>query len=614
MNQSTKKAAITLAAVAILMIGLVVLGVETSRASQGGRVGYSGNPAINNGRDCTECHPTGATKPKVAISGPTTVTAGKSYTYRVTVKGGPGNTAGFDVSTQDEAGVLRSVSADTQVIDKELTHTAPKLFVEGKAIFKFSWKAPPYPGVVTMYAAGNSTNGRYDMLGDGVARTNVQITVMGGGPTPTPTPTPRPRDADVQFVSIVPKGTSPNFFKALEIKHAGDNRLFVVQKTGHIRIVQNGRKLAGYFLNLNGKVRTSGENGLLGLAFHPQYRFNRYFYVYYSYATASGEVHSRVSRFRTSASNPNLAETTETVILEFRHVIDGHKAGTMHFGPDGYLYIASGDGGTLGSPQPFAQNLGDLHGKILRIDVDRAGAPGCDQSGQNPALYAIPPGNPFADGPGGACDEVWAYGLRNPWRFSIDRLSEDMWIADVGQSAYEEIDWQPAGGQAGRNFGWNVMEGRHCYGSLECDTTGLTHPVYEYSHMGGRCAITGGPIYRGAALSSLVGRYLFADYCTGELWTLAGSPAAPVISALRQSPAPLAGPAAIGEDCGGELYIAAHSEGEVYRLVPPGVSQLPPITCSPGAASSGDLPPELPEDGLRLFTPLWLQDSEDFRR
>lgn len=612
MNRRTKLFA-ALIVVSVLFVSLAILNAEDIRASQGGRVGFSGNPATNNGRDCTECHPKGATKPTVWISGPTAVTAGTSYTYRVTVKGGPGKSAGLGVSTLDFAGVLRSLSADTQVIDRELAHTAPKPFVDGKAVFKFSWKAPNYPGVVTMYAAGNSTNGRYDMLGDGVTRNVLQITVQGGGATPTPTPTPRPSDIDAQLIPVVPKSASPNFFKALEVKHAGDSRLFVVQKGGQIKIVQNGRKLSGTFLNLSGKVRTAGSNGLLGLAFHPQYRTNRYFYVFYTYATASGESRSRVSRFQASATNPNTAETKETAILEIRHrTFDGHKGGAMHFGPDGYLYIASGDGGTLGSPQPFAQNLADLHGKILRIDVDGVGAAGCDQSGQNPTLYAIPPGNPFSDGPGGDCDEIWAYGLRNPWRFSIDRSSGDLWIADVGQSLYEEIDWQPAGGSVGRNFGWNVMEGQHCYGAATCDTTGLTLPIYEYGHTDGKCSITGGLVYGGASLPHLAGKYLFADFCTGELWTLAGSPGAPIVSTLRVAPASAGGPVAFGEDCGGELYVVAHGEGEVYRVVPANVSQLPPVTCI--SQRAGGQPSGLPAGDSLLFAPLWLQDSGGIRR
>lgn len=592
----------------MLKLGLAIISGQAIRASQGGRVGFSGNPGVNNASDCTECHPAGATRPTVKINGPITVTAGLAYTYKMVIEGGPGQTAGFDVSTQNFAGVLRSLSADTQLIDHELTHTAPKPFVDAKVIFKFSWKAPGYPGIVTMYAAGNSTNGRNDMLGDGVRRATLQITVQGGGPTPTATPSPR--DADVQLISIVPKGTSPNFLKALEVKHAGDNRLFVVQKGGIIRIVQNGKKVTGRFLDLSGKVRTDGENGLLGLAFHPQYAANRYFYVYYSYTTASGQVHSRVSRFRASATNPNRAETAETVILEFNHVIDGHKAGALNFGPDGYLYIASGDGGTLRSPQPFAQDPADLHGKILRIDVNGTDARGCDQSGQSPARYAIPPGNPLSDGPGGACDEIWAYGLRNPWRFSFDRVTGDLWIADVGQSLYEEIDWMPAGGPAERNFGWNVMEGSHCYNAASCNTAGLALPIYEYSHSDGKCSITGGPVYRGASLPGLAGKYLFADFCTGELWTLAGSPAAPLVSALRVAPAAPGGPAAFGEDCGGEVYVVAHGEGEVYRVVPASVSQLPPVACSASAAEAESPPSELPEAGSRLFAPLWLQDSD----
>jgi hypothetical protein len=283
-------------------------------------------------------------------------------------------------------------------------------------------------------------------------------------------------------------------------------RLFIVERPGRIVILINGQVLPDPFLDIVGRVLSGGERGLLGLAFHPDYDNNGYFYV--NYTNTSGN--TVVSRFEISA-DPDLADSSsEYLLLTISQPYSNHNGGMIAFGPnDGYLYIGMGDGGSGGDPQNRAQNDGVLLGKMLRIDVD----------GSSP--YGIPPDNPFA-GPGDPLDEIWARGLRNPWRFSFDRQTGDIYIADVGhwrfsfdrqtgdiyiadvgQSQWEEIDYQPASGSGGENYGWRLMEGNHCYNPpVDCDPGGLTYPIYEYSHGGSpfRCSITGGYVYRGNAI------------------------------------------------------------------------------------------------------------------
>ncbi|MBF6987863.1 MULTISPECIES: PQQ-dependent sugar dehydrogenase [Cupriavidus] len=281
---------------------------------------------------------------------------------------------------------------------------------------------------------------------------------------------------------------------------AGDARLFIVERAGRIRVVRNGTLLGTPFLNIDALTTTDGERGLLSMAFDPGYASNGRFYVYYT--DNNGAI--TIARYQVSAGNPDVADTAGTILLSIPHSnFQNHNGGQLAFGTDGMLYVGTGDGGGGGDPSGNAQNLGVLLGKLLRIDVSGA-------SGQP---YGVPSGNPFA-GQSGRRGEIWAYGLRNPWRFSFD--AGLLYIADVGQGQREEVD-VAAATSAGLNYGWNRMEGTACVGAATCDTAGLTLPVFEYGHEAGACAIVGGYVYRGNALAALQGRYFYSDLCTGKL-------------------------------------------------------------------------------------------------
>lgn len=331
------------------------------------------------------------------------------------------------------------------------------------------------------------------------------------------------------------------------------SRIFIVEKTGTIRILKGGQLLSRPFLDIRGEVSDGSEQGLLGLAFHPQYATNGKFYV--DYTDRAGD--TRVLEYLVS-SDPDSASATTRDILFVDQPYVNHNGGQIAFGTDGYLYIALGDGGSGGDPQGNGQNLNVLLGKILRIDVN-SGTP-----------YAIPASNPF-QGQAGRRGEVWSYGLRNPWRFCFDAANGDMYIGDVGQGLWEELDYEPAG-QGGRNYGWKRMEGKHCYPpNSACNQTGLTLPVVEYDHQAG-CSVTGGYVYRGNLHPELQGTYFYGDYCTGLLrsfriqsgiateerdWT----------RALRTAGGgAMEGLSSFGVDASGELYIVL-LDGEVYKLV-----------------------------------------------
>ena len=293
------------------------------------------------------------------------------------------------------------------------------------------------------------------------------------------------------------------------VTNAGDgsNRLFIVEKLGRIRIVENGTLLATPFLDIDPIVNSGGnEMGLLGLAFHPNYPTDGYFYV--NYTDGSGD--TVVSRFSVSAGDPNIADpNSELEILSIVQPYSNHNGGQIEFGPDGYLYIGMGDGGSGGDPQDRAQNLAVLLGKMLRIDIDHS---------DPPLDYRIPADNPFV-GVSGVAEEIWAYGLRNPWRFSFDRTTGDLFIGDVGQGLYEEIDFQPASSTGGENWGWRCYEATHPYNTSDCGPIGdYEMPILEYSHSSGRCSVTGGYLYRGDRAPGLRGAYLFGDYCSGDVW------------------------------------------------------------------------------------------------
>ncbi len=331
---------------------------------------------------------------------------------------------------------------------------------------------------------------------------------------------------------------------------AGDSRLFIVEKPGRIRIVRDGTLLGRAFLDLTGAVSAGSEQGLLGLAFDPEYSLNGRFYV--DYTNTEGD--TRIVAYRVSddpdAADPESADT----ILSIDQPFSNHNGGHLAFGPDGYLYIGTGDGGSGGDPQGNGQDRQDLLGSLLRLDV--SGGDG----------YAIPPDNPFA-GATGARAELWDLGLRNPWRFSFDRATGDLYIADVGQNEREEINVaaRASGGGRAANYGWSVMEGNACFADPGCDSTGLTLPVLEYTHADG-CSVTGGFVYRGTALPEIAGHYFYADFCEGWVrsFRLGGGSAAderewPALAPGGQVPG-------FGEDASGELYVL-DARGTVYRIV-----------------------------------------------
>lgn len=576
---------------ATLVLSLAFIGLfstalwQPAQASYGGRISFSGNPQTNGGSTCTACHTAGATLPTVSISGPATVNAGQTYTYTVNITGGPAQTAGFNVSTSDHVGELTPIDSDVQRIVNELTHTQPQVFAGGSASFTYSWTAPTSNQLVTMYAAGNSSNGQSDLAGDGINTTTLSITVQNGVP-PTPTPTPPP-PVDVITLTLV----ANTLAEPVGLTHAGDERLFIVEKPGEIRVVdENGTLLPTSFLEITGRVDDSAsEMGLLGLAFHPNYASNGYFYVNY---TVGSPRRTRISRF-TVTSNPNVAdENSELIIMEFSQPDWNHNGGDLAFGPDGYLYIASGDGGGSGDTSNNSQNLTRLLGKILRIDVDLGDGDGPDCNTAAGFHYTIPPDNAFTDGDGGNCDEIWAIGARNPWRFSFDRLTGDFWIADVGQGQREEVNYLPAGSLSGLNLGWRCYEGNLPFNTAGCGPiSDYTFPVHEYSHGGGRCSITGGYVYRGIAYPSLWGQYFFADYCSQDIWTLSGSPADPTVTDISLAPGSyIYTVSSFGEDVNGELYIVNKDEGSVWQIVGPitaGVdSSLAEVETGEGAESS----------------------------
>lgn len=356
--------------------------------------------------------------------------------------------------------------------------------------------------------------------------------------------------AQAQSPKIALDIVAGGFDRPVDIANAGDDRLFIVEQDGIIRIIgANGQVLSTPFLNIDPRVGSSGnEQGLLGLAFHPHYADNGFFYV--NYTNNSGD--TRVSRFRVSA-NTNVADPdSEKILLSVDQPFGNHNGGDLAFGPDGYLYIGLGDGGSGGDPQNSGQTVSTFLGKMLRINVD-SGDP-----------YGIPANNPFV-GQSNYLPEIWATGLRNPWRFSFDRLTGDLWIGDVGQDAWEEINYQPAGA-GGQNYGWRCYEGNVTYNTSGCQgLAAMTPPVAVYSHSGSvGCSVNGGYVYRGQDFPALYGFYFYSDYCSGRFWALApnGQGGWTSQEALNGANNTFV---SFGEGQDGELYVSALN-GNVYRV------------------------------------------------
>lgn len=393
---------------------------------------------------------------------------------------------------------------------------------------------------------------------------------------------PNPRKAGPNDLEKVRRSTEPviqlqlvvsGLSSPVYVSNARDasNRLFIVEQGGVIKVLQQGSSTPTVFLDITSRVLSGGERGLLGLAFHPSYNTNGRFFVYYTRQTDGA---LRVAEYHVS-DNPNIADTAEIDILDIPHpTYANHNGGTLLFGQDGYLYLGPGDGGSANDPSNNAQNINSLLGKILRIDIDHP-------NGAIP--YSSPPTNPFY-GPTPGADEIYATGMRNPYRFSFDRGTGQLYVGDVGQNLYEEIDVIALGG----NYGWRVFEGFHCTGNdpsicttgaTNCSINGYTCPIAEYDHSSGRCAIIGGYAYRGPLATLPAGAYIYGDYCTGEIFMLNGG----TQSVLLDTPRNIS---SFGEDESGELYVVGLG-GTLERIVSttPSTLRIDSVTPTAGRAS-----------------------------
>lgn len=393
-------------------------------------------------------------------------------------------------------------------------------------------------GILSILASGSSSDGE-----------------GGGSPTIPPTVT----------LSLAPFASGLTSPVGVYNAGAGDNRLFVIELSGRIRIVRaDGTVMTTPFLDISARVGSGGERGLLGLAFHPNYPGSPYFYVNYT-NNSNGATH--ISRFSVTA-DPDVADpTSEVILLTVNQPAANHNAGDLHFGQDGFLYIPLGDGGGAGDTGNNAQTMSTLLGKIVRIDVTLGIGSAADCRGNGvPGQYTIPDTNPFRGVPGDICDEIWAVGLRNPFRSSFDRLTGDLYIADVGQGDWEEIDFHAAGTAGGQNYGWRCFEGNHSFNASGCSAdSAYTFPVFEYSHSGGNCSVIGGYVYRGTLFPALVGRYVFTDLCTGNFWDMIRDSAGVWRVALHTNLAQF-GYVSFGEDTNGEVYVVHQGNGTLSRL------------------------------------------------
>lgn len=388
---------------------------------------------------------------------------------------------------------------------------------------------------------------------DSVTQTAASPTTLPGTESPTPGPLPLTETATASPVSPTETAAStttfpdPNAYtwqpvisglqRPVDLQADGSGRLFVIEKVGRIRIIENDQLVATPFLDISDRVGSNGnEQGLLGMAFHPQYAENGRLFV--NYTDTNGD--TVIARFQVS-SDPNVADpASELKLLGVNQPFPNHNGGVLAFGPDGYLYVGLGDGGAAGDPRGNAQNLDSLLGKILRLDVDSA------------EPYAVPADNPFGD-------EVWSYGLRNPWRFSFDRSTGDLYIGDVGQGEWEEIDFLAARSPGGANFGWDHREGAHDYEGG--GPAGMIDPVAEYSHPEGGCSVTGGYVYRGS-MPEWNGIYVYADYCTGIIWGLIQTGDGWQNQLLFDLNVTIT---SFGQDTSGEVYLVSDN-GDILRL------------------------------------------------
>ena len=364
--------------------------------------------------------------------------------------------------------------------------------------------------------------------------------------------TAAPTDAKIRL-SLRASGLSKPVFVTSARDATG--RLFIVEQTGRIRIWKDNQLYSTPFLSIGSQVSKGGEQGLLGLAFHPSFKTNRKLYV--NFTDLNGA--TVIREYKVSSTNPNVVATsTARTILKISQPYANHNGGSLAFGPDGYLYIGMGDGGSGGDPGNRAQNKDSLLGKMLRINVN---------STTSTTNYTTPTSNPYYGVAGR--NEIWQIGLRNPWKFSFDRANGNIWIADVGQGTWEEIDRglkTSSGAARGANWGWKVMEGMHCYSpSTGCNTTGKWWPLLEYNHDGGRCSVTGGYVYRGTKIPALVGGYVFADYCSGEIWVINSSAARPAPKTrLLDTDMTIS---SFGEGGSNELYVLDHGGGRLYAIL-----------------------------------------------
>jgi glucose/arabinose dehydrogenase len=404
-------------------------------------------------------------------------------------------------------------------------------------------RRPPAVALATLVLLGTACGGGGGGAGSGAeggsGAGRVTLSPVPSGSSPAGTAGPERVSVGLRTVATLDQPL------AMAMRPGDDATLYVAEKTGRVVAVRDGSVGADPVLDLAGQVSEGGEQGLLGMAFSPDGA-----YLYVDFTDLNGDTHVTEYRMRGDVADPG----SKRLVLFQRQPYANHNGGGLEFGPDGYLYVGLGDGGSGGDPHRNGQSLRTLLAKILRIDPR--------PSGGRP--YGIPRDNPFV-GRAGARPEIWAFGLRNPWRFSFDRETGDLWIGDVGQNAWEEIDRQPAGSRGGENYGWNVYEGTHLFvANPAVKRSAVTMPVYQYGHGHGECAVTGGYVYRGSAIPALRGAYVFADFCLGELMalrTVGGR-----IQAFRLGPT-LPSLSSFGQDANGELY-ALSLNGELDRIVP----------------------------------------------